>query len=234
MRNLFSTLTAVCLFTAPTLAAISYTTEDNQKLQELLGGHRVTCTSIKPEITPTLNYEILNPKVTTNSSQTQLSLHTKIVYYRCLKDSADEATFSVVDPSLPYQYDVEQFDGSTTTIKVNSQKYRFTAHPFGVSPKMGKGVIGRSETDGLIHHLHFDLPLAKLLSARQKSLLDGGQEIPVTVRVESALSTDYRIGAQTKGNTGFAPATSMVWELTVKKKHGSVKAKLVKVHSTLL
>lgn len=234
MRKLCTVLTTVSLFLTGAALADS-NSSDEFKIKEIIDGKRNNCSTYEPSLTPALNFETVGPKVLLNPTDTQISLQMKVVYYRCHKGADGENTFTVVDPKSPYQYDVEQFDGTASTVKVNSQKYRFSAMlGFQGSNDVKKGLPARVETEGLIHNLRFDLPLVKLLSASQRSSLKAGGDVEVSIRVLSALSTDYKIGTQTQGDTGFIPGTTIIWDIKLSMQKKTLKAELLKVRSTLL
>jgi hypothetical protein len=235
MRKLYTLLTTVSLFSTVVCAANSVTDSDDFKIKEIMDGRRINCSSYEPSLTPTLNFETVGPKATVNATSTQVSLQMKVIYYRCNKGTDSETTFAVVDPKSPYQYDVEQFDGTTSTVKVNSQQYRFSSIPgTSYSTDVKKGLPARIEIDGLIHNVRFDIPLEKLLSSPQRATLKSGGEVSLSIKVISALSTDYKIGAQTRGDTGFIPGTSLIWELKLSMDKKALKAELLKIRTTML
>lgn len=237
MKKLTTFLTTVALFAASTSgAAISNTGADAEKFNEIISGRGIDCSSFRPSVNPTLYFETIGPKAIINNSSTQLSLQMKLVYYRCLPGSDGEITFSAVDPKTPYQYEFEQFDGSTTSIKVNEQRYRFSAMigNDSRSSNLKKGLPARVETDGLLNLVRFDLPLEKLLSSAQKNLLKRGEEIDLSVRVISGLSTNYRIGSQVKEESGFSPGTTLHWKVKLTNGQKNLKAELIKLESSQL
>ncbi len=235
MRKLFTLLTTVSLFSVVVSASNLNTDSDDFKIKEIMDGRRINCSSYEPSLTPTLNFETVGPKALVNATSTQVSLQMKVIYYRCHKGTGGEATFTVVDPKSSYQYDVEQFDGTTSTVKVTRQQYRFSAMPGSSdSTDVKNGLPARIETNGLIHNVRFDLPLEKLLSSPQRTTLKTGGEVSLSVKVISALSTEYKIGSQTQGDTGFIPGTSIIWEIKLSMDKKVLKADLLKIRSTML
>ena len=141
--------TVVTLFSTFQVASGKNTIDEDLKLKELLDGKRISCHSFKPSLAPSISFETLNTKALINNSSSQLSLQMKVIYYRCLKVSEDETTFTIVDLKSPYQYDVAQFDGTVTTIKVKSQQLRFSAFVNDNSTlDIKKGIPARIEANG--------------------------------------------------------------------------------------
>jgi hypothetical protein len=232
MKTLSIFLTAACLFSAAAYGAEMGDTSDSSQLAERLRGRGVNCNAIEPGLTPTLNFETMSTAAGINRSGTILSLYFDTLYYRCLRGEDGDVQLSIVRPNDPYQYEVEQFDGTKTVVKVNSQQNRFSAmikDPRATD--ITKGIPARVETDGLLYKIHLDLPINQLLSAKDLRALQHGNTIMTSVRVLSALSMDYRIGTQTQGDTGFIAGTKMTWELKLSKAQNQVKVVLVRVRT---
>jgi hypothetical protein len=235
MKIFFGNLIAISVVLTPTLSWGGETRLEQLKIREVIEGHRVTCSNFEPALMPTLNFETVGSRVLLNPSATQVSIQMNIVYFRCQKDAMGDSNFTLVNPTTPYHYQVEQFDGTTTSVKVSSQQYRFTAAiANSQSYELRKGVSARVDSNGQIYNIRFDFPIDQLLNASQRQLLMKGSVIPISLRVTSALSTNYRIGAQTQEETGFRPTTAIEWEFKLLKNRGVLKAEIVKVRSRAL
>lgn len=236
MKRLSIFFTTVTLFTSVSWGAIPMSGSDEDKFKDIMSGRLIDCSSFRQTANPTLYFETIGPKALVNDSSTQLSLQMKVVYYRCQESPNGENTFSVVDPKTPYQYDLEQFDGSISTIKVNKQQYRFSAMlgKTTESNDIKQGVPARVDTDGLLNLVRLDLPLEKLLNAKQKLALQRGDDVDLNVRVVGALSTDYRIGNQSSGETGFVPGTALRWKIKLQGGRKAIKAEFIQLKSDKL
>lgn len=235
MNKQYILLTVVSLFVTSLGWSASNSGSDDPKVREILDGTRVNCSGFEPSLNPTLNFETASPTVIVNESQQQISLQMKVVYYRCSKTEDGETSFNLVDPADPYQYDVEQFDGSKSTIKVNGQQFRFSAmidNP--ESSDVKKGTPARNERNGLVNNIRFDLPLSKVLNNSQRQSLKSGREIRLELKMIGALSTEYKVGDQTQGSSGFTPTTSFTWELKLLQNKKDLKAELLRVRSNSL
>ena len=235
MSKHFILLTVVSLFVTSLGMASTDFGSDDPKVREILDGTRVNCSGYEPNINPTLNFETASPMVIVNETQSQVSLQMKVVYYRCIKADDGETSFKIADPSEPYQYEVEQFDGSKTLIKVNGQQFRFSAmldNPMSTDVK--SGIPARNDKAGMVNNIRFDLPLGKILNASQRQSLKSGKEVSLVIKMIGALSTDFKIGDQTQGSSGFTPTTSFSWELKLSEVKKGLKVELVRVKSNSL
>lgn len=236
LKNVFNVLTVGCLFLA-SHSLVAATGEEALSLEKILENRHVNCIGFKPSLQPRLNFETIAPKVLLNKTETQVSLHLTAVYYRCEQGLDGEGQFKIAVPSEPYQYEVEQLDGTLTSVKVNQQRYRFSAlvgAMKNVLPDITKGLPARVETQGLSEYLRFDIPMSELLDARQRLALRQGKTLQIPIKVISAISTDYRVGQQTQGSTEFVPATAMNWLVSFKVKNRHIEVNLDKVSRTTL
>lgn len=236
MKFLSATLSTLLLASSFSWAAIPNSGADEDKFKEILNGRLIDCSSFKQSANPTLYFETIGPKALINSSATQLSLQMKVVYYRCHATADGDNGFTVVEPKTPYQYDLEQIDGTTTTIKVKGQQYRFSAmigknHE---STDIKKGVPARVESDGLLNLVRLDLPLDKILAVEQLEALKRGKSTAIDIRVIGALSTDYKIGSESQGATGFVPGTALNWKIKLSGAKRNLEAEVVKIQSSAL
>jgi hypothetical protein len=227
---------ALTLISGISQAAIPKTEADEQKFNEIMSGRLVDCSSFKQSATPTLYFETIGPKALVNSTATQLSLQMKVVYYRCHTMADGDNGFTVVDPKSPYQYELEQIDGTLTTIKVKGQQYRFSAMTGKQkdSTDIKKGISGRVESDGLLNFVRLDLPIDQILTESQRAKLMSGNSINVNVRVVGALSTEYKIGTESQGATGFVPGTALDWKVKLSRNKGLLDAEVLKIQASSL
>lgn len=218
MENLYKLLTVCGLFlvNSPVLGAPS---NDDFKLTSILEQRQINCNDFEPNLSPSLNFETLEPIAKFNETKNQVSLYIPIVYYRCELGLLQEGELKIVDPSKPYQYDVEQLDGTKITVQVDKQGYSFRAQLDDGS----KGLPARVNRSGLVENIQFDIPLEKLLSRSQRQNLKNGSKILTKVKVIASLAMDYQIGDSTKDSTGLVPKFVATWTVKFTKEHGQLK-----------
>lgn len=217
---------------ATTAFADNLNSEEQKKIAEFTEGKRVNCDSFEPKMTPSLNFETFSPKVLVNADSSYISLQLKIIYYRCQKKlSTDTPTFTLVsDPNTPYDYVVEQFDGSTNNVFVKGHKHRLKALLAGKGDNE-TSILSKEEHEGNIYNFRLNLPIDKLLSSGQKIQLRNGTNIKVTIPIISELSTDYKVNTQTQGSTDFEPGTQFRWEIEFSQsKQNKIQAELIKIY----
>jgi hypothetical protein len=220
------------LITMTFLTSVSILAQDNgsdegKRIDEIIKGERTNCTTAPDQgMTPTLLFETLSPKVTVNETASLLTIQMKIIYYRYLKNTPNgSAQFTVTNPNLPYQYNVEQLDGSSSTIKVNNQSHRFNIKL--KSAKLEPGYPQQIGSSGNVHLIQLNIPIKKLLTPSQEIKLRNGSELDISIPVMSEISTDYAINSQTKDKTNFTPGTLFNWNITLSMKgKNSIKAEL--------
>lgn len=236
MKIIYTLFTAVGLFASLASADIPKESGDEIKLNDIISGRSADCSSFRPSLNPTLNFETYGPKVSLNESSSQLSLQMKVIYYRCQPSAEGEATATPVNPKEPYQYTVEQFDGTSSTVKVRNQKFRFSAmlEKQKSSKNISQGLAARVETDNLINLVRFDIPLKRLLTENDQSALNRGKSVDVSVRLLGALATEYRIGEQTQGQTGFRPVNEFQWKVKLSKEKKGLSAEHINLQGSPL
>lgn len=223
----FLTLFTTLFLNSTLLQAQDNGSDEGKRIDEIIKGERTNCATAPDQgMTPTLSFETLSPKATVNDAATMLTLQMKIIYYRCLKNSSSTAAqFSVANPNTSYQYNVEQLDGSSSTIKVNSQSHRFNVKL--KNAKLEPGYPQPIGSSGNVHLIQLNIPMKKLLTPSQEIKLRNGSEIDITVPMVSEISTDYVINSQTKDKTNFIPGLTFNWNLTLSMKgKNSIHAEL--------
>lgn len=213
----------ILLITTISLNTFSLSAQDNgsdegKRIDEIIKGERSSCSTAPDQgMTPTLLFETLSPKVAVNETASLLTLQMKIIYYRCIKNTPNgSAQFTVTNPNLPYQYNVEQLDGSSSTIKVNNQSHRFNVKL--KSTQLESGYPQQIGSSGNVHLIQLNIPIKKLLTPSQEIKLRNGSELDISIPVVSEISTDYSINSQTKDKTNFLPGTIFNWNLTLSMK----------------
>ncbi len=217
------TISQLLLITALFLNSLFLSAQDNgsdegKRIDEIIKGERTNCSTAPDQgMTPTLLFETISPKATVNESASILTLQMKIIYYRCIKNAPNAAfQFTVTNPNLPYQYNVEQLDGSSSTIKINNQAHRFNLKL--KNAKLEPGYPQQIGNSGNIHLIQINIPIKKFLTPSQEVKLRNGSELDISIPVVSEISTDYSINSQTKDKTNFTPGTIFYWNLTLSMK----------------
>lgn len=226
-NSLFLILLTTLFLNSTSLQAQENGADEGKRIDEIIKGERTNCgTAPDQGMTPTLLFETLSPKVTLNEAATILTFQMKIIYYRCLKNSSSAtAQFSVANPNTSYQYNVEQLDGSLSTIKVNSQSHRFNVKLRNA--KLEPGYPQSIGSSGNVYSIQLNIPMKKLLTPSQEIKLRNGSEVDITVPMVSEISTDYVINSQTKDKTNFTPGITFNWNLTLSMQgKNSIRAEL--------
>lgn len=231
-----NTMNQLLLIFIISLHSFSLSAQDNgsdegKRIDEIIKGERTNCSTAPDQgMTPTLLFETLSPKVTVNENASLLTIQMKIIYYRCIKNTPNgSAQFTVTNPNLPYQYNVEQLDGSSSTIKVNNQSHRFNVKL--KSAKLEPGYPQQIGSSGNVHQILLNIPIKKLLTPSQEIKLRNGSELNISVPIVSEISTDYSINSQTKDKTNFTPGSIFNWNMTLSmkgKKSINVELKSIK------
>jgi hypothetical protein len=220
---------SVFLFFTPFSQAQDNGSDEGKRIDEIIKGERTHCASVDQGLTPTLLFETLSPKVLINEDSLSLTLQMKIIYYRCIKSAtSDTPTFAISEPNDPYNYTIEQLDGTTTTIQVKKQTHRFMIKYKNLN--LDAGYPQKIGNSGNVHLIQTTIPIKKLLTPSQEIKLRNGSEINVTIPVVSEVSADYAIEKQTKSNTDFTPGNTFNWNinLTMNGKK-SLKAVLISI-----
>lgn len=233
MKKFLSALVAMTLFVSLAQGAIPMPKSDEEKYKKILSGHAIDCSFFKPSRSPSLYFEAIGPQAILSGNLKQISLQMKVVYYRCQISSNGQFSYTVVDPKTPHQYELEQLDGSFVTIKVLSQKHRFSAMVERSSESVGsmKGFAPRTETEGLLNFFQFDLIIDKVLSVRQQAMRALGNPVLLHIRVVGSLSTVYEIGSDPQSNTGFFPVTTELWTIKLSGPAEATMAELLSIKS---